>query len=57
MVEGVYGIQGPGWFRPDFEDVWADPAMRERILWLARTLERHPAGLTTSAHLLLVAHV
>lgn len=55
-VETVLGIQGPGWFRPDFEEVWRDAAMRERILWLARTVEAGPAGLTMSPHLLLVAH-
>jgi ubiquinone/menaquinone biosynthesis C-methylase UbiE len=54
-VECVLGIEGPGGFLPDLEERWGDVVMRDRILWLARTLETEPAGLSMSAHLLLVA--
>jgi hypothetical protein len=53
-VEAVY-VEGPAWFLPEIETLWHDPATRQRLIWLARQVEREPAGLTTSAHLLLVA--
>ena len=56
-VEGVYGLEGPTWFLPDIEARWHDVGMRERMLWLARELEREPSALALSAHLLLVARV
>ena len=54
--EALFGIEGPGWPLGDFEEKWADPVMRERLLWLARSTERDPRDLAVSAHLLLVAH-
>ncbi|MBA2476870.1 MAG: class I SAM-dependent methyltransferase [Actinobacteria bacterium] len=54
-VQGVLGIEGPAGFLPDLETRWGDRVMRERILWLARTLETEPVGLAMSGHLLLVA--
>lgn len=54
--EALFGIEGPGWLLGDFEKKWADPVMRERLLWLARLTERDPRALAVSAHLLLVAH-
>jgi len=51
---GVFGIEGPGWLLTDLEERWRDAVMRERIVWLARRLERDAAGLATSAHLLAV---
>ena len=54
-VVAVLGIEGPGWLRRDFDAWWADPALRERLLQLARRLETEPSLLGLSAHLLAVA--
>jgi len=56
LVEAVYGIEGPGWLLGDFEEKWADPVMRERLLWLARTTEQDPRMRAVSNHLLLAAN-
>jgi ubiquinone/menaquinone biosynthesis C-methylase UbiE len=55
-IEGVFGVEGPGWLLQDLEEKWADAVMRERLLWLAELMERDPRTLSISAHLLLVAH-
>lgn len=54
-VAGVLGIEGPGWLRHDFDAWWEDPALRERLLHLARRLEKEPSLLGLSAHLLCAA--
>jgi ubiquinone/menaquinone biosynthesis C-methylase UbiE len=54
-LDGVYGIEGPGWLLPDFEARWADPRRREDLLRVARRLEREPSILGVSAHLIAVA--
>jgi ubiquinone/menaquinone biosynthesis C-methylase UbiE len=54
-VEGVYGLEGPGWFLPDLAERWADPGRRDNLLHLARQLETEPAVTGISAHLLAVA--
>jgi hypothetical protein len=51
----VVGIEGPGGLLPDFARRWADPTDREYILWAARALDREPALLGLSDHLLAVA--
>jgi SAM-dependent methyltransferase len=48
----VYGVEGPGWLLADFETSWADPTLRERILWIARTLETDPHVVALGPHLL-----
>ncbi len=53
-VEGLYGIEGPGWILPDFLDRWNDPERRELLLQSARALESEPAVIGCSAHLLAV---
>jgi SAM-dependent methyltransferase len=55
LVEGVFGLEGPGWFLPDFADRWADPRRRADLLRLARAFEADEAILGVSAHLLAVA--
>ncbi|HEU5431428.1 MAG TPA: hypothetical protein VFU81_07185, partial [Thermomicrobiales bacterium] len=50
--DALLGVEGPGWL---LEDGWSDPARREGILTAARAIEREPAVLGASAHLLLVA--
>lgn len=53
-VTALYGIEGPGWMLPDFDDRWNDPERREVLLAVARALESEPSILGSSAHLLIV---
>jgi ubiquinone/menaquinone biosynthesis C-methylase UbiE len=53
--EGLYGLEGPGWFLPDIEDRVADPRRRADLLRVARLLEAEPSVIGISAHLLAVA--
>jgi SAM-dependent methyltransferase len=55
ILDGVYGVEGPGWMLPDVADRMADPKRRSVLLHVARALEREPFVLGTSAHLLAVA--
>jgi SAM-dependent methyltransferase len=54
-LEGLYGLEGPGWFLPDLADRWADLRRRADLLRLARQFEAQPSVLGVSAHLLAVA--
>lgn len=54
-VHAVYGIEGPGWMLPDFDQRWDDPARRDAMIAVARMLEREPSMVGASAHLLVVA--
>jgi SAM-dependent methyltransferase len=53
-VEALYGIEGPGWMFPDFEERWADPDRRRILVDTARALESEPDVIGCSAHLLIV---
>ena len=53
-VEGVYGLEGPGWMLQDFDRRWSDPRARADLLRVARALETEPSLLGLSAHLLAV---
>lgn len=53
-VEGLYGVEGPGWMLPDFVERWSDPERREVLLGVARALESEPSVLGCSAHLIVV---
>jgi len=53
-VEGLYGVEGPGWMLPDFDDRWDDPVRRASLLRVARALESEPSLLGASAHLIVV---
>jgi hypothetical protein len=48
-------VEGPGWLAANFEKRWADPARRQHLLDLVRRVEREPALLGFSPHLLAVA--
>jgi hypothetical protein len=48
------GPEGPGWLIPDLAARWTEPAFRERLLWAARAVEREPALIGVSPHLLAV---
>ena len=54
IVDGLFGIEGPGWMLPDIEARLNDPRQRADLLRVARLLESEPAVLGTSAHLLVV---
>lgn len=53
-VEGLYGVEGPGWILPDIEERWNDPERREVLLRVARALESEPSVRGSSAHLLVI---
>jgi SAM-dependent methyltransferase len=53
-LAGLFAVEGPGAFLTDFEARWASPADRERLLSLLRRVEREPALLGASPHLLAV---
>jgi SAM-dependent methyltransferase len=55
ILEGVYGLEGPGWILPDVDARMADPRRRSALLNVARALETEPSMLGSSAHLLAVA--
>jgi SAM-dependent methyltransferase len=54
-LQGVYGLEGPGWILPDVADRLAHPERRETLLRVARMLETEPLVVGSSAHLLAVA--
>ncbi len=56
QVDGVYGIEGPGWLLSDLDARWADAERRDSVLRVARLLEQVPDIVGCSAHLLVVAH-
>ena len=41
-VEGLVGLEGPGWTVPDFREAVMEPDKREKLLELARLLENFP---------------
>ena len=53
-IEGLYGVEGPGWILPDLVERWNDPERREIIIQVARALEAEPSVLGCSAHMLVV---
>ncbi|MFL5583170.1 MAG: class I SAM-dependent methyltransferase [Gemmatimonadaceae bacterium] len=54
VVEGLYGVEGPGWILPDFAERWSDPERRAALVDVARLLESEPAVIGCSAHLVVV---
>lgn len=54
-VTGIYGVEGPCWLLPDFDEWWNNNEYRERLLHLSRTVENEPSVLGVSAHLIAVA--
>jgi SAM-dependent methyltransferase len=55
VVREVVGVEGLAGWLPDLAAHWDDTRHREVILRAARSIEREPALLGLSAHLLLVA--
>jgi SAM-dependent methyltransferase len=54
-LDGVYGLEGPGWILSDVAERMADAHRRAALLHVARMLETEPSVLGGSAHLLAVA--
>lgn len=52
---GLYGIEGPGWIEPRFDERWQTEEGRSTILECARMCEAVPDLQILSAHLLAVA--
>lgn len=50
----LLGVEGPAWLARDFESRWAVPDQRRQLLELARMVEREPALLGLSQHLLIL---
>jgi ubiquinone/menaquinone biosynthesis C-methylase UbiE len=55
-LEGVFGLEGPGWLYPDFAERWADPRRRADLVRIAESVERETEMLGISAHMLAVAY-
>jgi ubiquinone/menaquinone biosynthesis C-methylase UbiE len=55
ILDGLYGLEGPGWLLPDVTARLADPHSRSDLLQVARLFESEPSVLGISAHLLAVA--
>jgi hypothetical protein len=55
MLEGIYGIEGPGWMLQDIGARMGHPERRESLLRVARMLEGEPSVIGCSAHLLAAA--
>jgi SAM-dependent methyltransferase len=55
IIDGLYGLEGPGWILSDVTERLADPRRRTDLLQVARLLESEPSMLGVSAHLLAVA--
>ena len=51
----LLAVEGPVWLAANFAEAWGDESKRERLLEWARRVEREPALLPCSAHLLAVA--
>ena len=54
-LDGVYGLEGPGWILPDVAERMGDAQRRASLLRVARMVETEPSVLGSSAHLLAVA--
>ena len=54
-VEGLFGIQGPGWLLQNLEEQWDNPNYRERLLNIARSLESESSVIGVSAHVMAIA--
>ena len=47
-------IDAPGWLAANFDERWADPARRNRLLDLVRSVEHEPDLIGVSPHLLAI---
>ena len=54
-VEETFGLEGPSWLLPDFNQRWENPEARQHLIDAARAVEAEPSIRSISAHLLTVA--
>ena len=54
LVDGIFGVEGPGWLFQDVNVRLEDARRRADLLHVARMFESEPSVLGVSAHLLLV---
>ncbi|HYY04287.1 MAG TPA: class I SAM-dependent methyltransferase [Gaiellaceae bacterium] len=52
-IDGLFGIEGPGWLLGERLD---DELVREDVLAVARAIEQEPSVIGASGHLLAIAH-
>ncbi|HEX2619386.1 MAG TPA: class I SAM-dependent methyltransferase [Phototrophicaceae bacterium] len=52
QAEAVVAVEGPASFMPNFDQMWNDETLRERLLQFIRTLESEPTMLGTTGHLM-----
>jgi len=52
-LDGLFGVEGPGWLRAESLD---DEQARENVIRVARSVEQEPAIIGASAHFLALAH-
>ncbi len=55
-LNGVYGLEGPGWMLSDVSERMANAERRAALLRVARLLETEGSVVGISAHLLAIAH-
>ncbi len=55
LIDGLYGIEGPGWILPDIAARLEDPRRRADLLRVARMFGSESSMVGISAHLLVVA--
>jgi SAM-dependent methyltransferase len=53
--EATVGVEGPAWLLHDFEQRWASPTRRERLINVVRAIEAEPSMLGVNAHVLAIA--
>jgi ubiquinone/menaquinone biosynthesis C-methylase UbiE len=56
ILDGMYGIEGPGWILPDVAERMGDSQQRATLMSVARMLESEPSVLGSSAHMMAIAH-
>ncbi len=49
-------VEGPGWLAVNFDAFWSEPHQAERLLRFVRMVERDPAIIGVSSHLICVGH-
>jgi ubiquinone/menaquinone biosynthesis C-methylase UbiE len=47
-------VEGSGWIIPDFEEHWANESEREALLTMVRWMEKEPAALGISPHIMAI---
>jgi ubiquinone/menaquinone biosynthesis C-methylase UbiE len=51
----LLAVEGPFWCLQNFDEIWANEDLRERMLGFLRRIERDPSLIGASAHLLALA--